>query len=452
MEPKEIVEHLKHIPLFKNLTDKRGELELYHMVEEHIVHEVSHDIGEWLFNQGKQSTQLYMILEGKLRLTRVNREGVQNYLKDVGPGDVFGETGLLLGDVHDATAEVIEPARVLYLEQAEFAEFLDKHEYTRKHLKISPHLARRKDVQRYDWMREDEWVVFAAKRHWAYLLRKTGPPLLLLIIFLPLLYLLADSEIPAKGVFSVILGLYLMMLTGLIIYQYYNWKDDLFVMTTQRIVHIERMWPLKQSFEESTLNNIQDIYELRPNFAANVLNFGDLILQTAGETVQIDMLGVPAPDKLRELIFREIERYRALDVLRSRGSIKGDLVRRLNLEPPPTTAEEETSKTERASIITLALHSLLDYFFPSSWIVAKDESTIIWRRYWAPGFIHYLKFLVPLIIITIGGVLYLNAIWESANFNWILGVWLIIEAGLFGASLWFLEDWRNDYYQVTKNR
>jgi uncharacterized membrane protein YdbT with pleckstrin-like domain len=30
--------------------------------------------------------------------------------------------------------------------------------------------------------------------------------------------------------------------------------------------------------------------------------------------------------------------------------------------------------------------------------------------------------------------------------------WLIVEGGLFGALLWFIEDWRNDYFEITPNR
>jgi len=301
-------------------------------------------------------------------------------------------------------------------------------------------------------MREDEWVVFAAKRHWAYLLRQILPPLLLLLVFTPLLYILLTSTAPMRAIFAFFITVFLISLVLLITYQYFNWKDDLFVMTTQRIVHIERVWPFRQEFEESSLENIQDIYELRPSLASQVLSFGDLILLTAGETVEIDLLGVPNPNRLRELIFREIERHRALSVLRSRGAIRDVLERRLRLEPPPPLPESETVEKPNASLAMVALVSLKEYFFPSSWVVSEDGNTIIWRRFWFPGFLRYLQTFIPFAVSTIGGAWFLASIWAAESMHWLLGVWLVLEAGLFGASIWFLEDWRNDYFQITPNR
>jgi CRP-like cAMP-binding protein len=40
------------------------------------VNEASYDAGAWLFAQGDLSDKLYLILEGAVRLTRVDRDGV----------------------------------------------------------------------------------------------------------------------------------------------------------------------------------------------------------------------------------------------------------------------------------------------------------------------------------------------------------------------------------------
>jgi membrane protein YdbS with pleckstrin-like domain len=450
MEDREIVEHLKTIPLFQDLTDERGELELYHVAP--IVHEESYDIGDWVFSQGQPSTGLYVILEGQLRLTMVDRDGITRHLKDIGPGAVLGETGLLVGDVHDATAEVLTPAKLLYIDRDEFAEILKQRPYLRHNLNMSEDVARRRSVPRFDWMRDDEWVVFSVKRHWAYLLRKILPPSILFLIFSPLFYFLMISESPARWVFGPLLGVFLAILFLLLVYQYLDWQNDYFVLTTQRIVHIENIWPIRQDFEESTIENIEDTYELRPSFAANVLDFGNLILQTAGETVQIDLVGVPNPSYLRELIFHEIQRNRALEVLRSRGAIHEVLERRLSLEPPPPMPESEPTTTKQASVVMLALQAVKEYFFPPTWSVSEGGDTIIWRRFWLPGFFRYLRVFIPLAVLTIGGAWGLMRIWEKESLHWLLGVWLLLEAFLFGWLLWIIEDWRNDYFEVTPNR
>lgn len=35
---------------------------------------------------------------------------------------------------------------------------------------------------------------------------------------------------------------------------------------------------------------------------------------------------------------------------------------------------------------------------------------------------------------------------------WFLVAWLVVETVLFAALLWYIEDWRNDYFQLTPSR
>ncbi|MBN1875726.1 MAG: cyclic nucleotide-binding domain-containing protein [Anaerolineae bacterium] len=453
LEPQQVVTYLKQIPLFQRFTGERGELELYHVAR--VVREYTYEKGSWLFGQGVISDRLLFILEGHVRLTRVDRDGITHQLGDRGPGEVLGETGLLVGDFHDVTVEALEDVRVLYILRDEFSKLCDEQPYLRRHLNVRPELSKRRNLPHFDWLRDDEWVIFAARRHWSQFVRLVMPPLLLFLLLLPVFGALVVSPNNALRLLSVILALPLLALGVLLGWQYLNWRDDFFVLTTQRIVHIERIWPLKTSFEESSLDNIEDIYELRPSLTANILNYGNLILQTAGETVQIDMDRISDPDDLREKIFREIERTRARDVLRQRGAIREALAR--YLEIADSTASVKTEMAEPAAkqpipFLTVFLGGLMDYFFPSSWSESADGGTIIWRRYWFPGFLRYMRAFVPLALLTVFGGSFLVARWGQEGTNMLLAVWLFVEAVLFGALLWFVEDWRNDYFQLTPNR
>ena len=73
MKPQEIVEKLEQVPLFEELTDERGELELYRLAK--LVEERTYRRGEWLFQQGEISDRLFIVLDGRVRLTRIDREG-----------------------------------------------------------------------------------------------------------------------------------------------------------------------------------------------------------------------------------------------------------------------------------------------------------------------------------------------------------------------------------------
>ncbi len=450
MNPEQIVEHLQKIPLFQELQDKDGELELYHVAR--IVNEATYDVGSWLFSQGDLSDRLYLILEGSVRLTRVDREGVTRQLKDVAPGDSLGLTGLLVGDFHDATAAALTEVRVLYLEHDSFADVLEERPRLRRRLTIPPELKRRQATPDFKWLRPDELVIFAVRRHWANLVRRLFAPVMLLLILAPLLYVLLSATGIAMDILAVLIGLLITALVGFGGWQYIDWRDDSFILTTQRIVHIEEVWPISEAFEESGLERIQDIHEVQTGIAANLLNFGDVILQTAGETVQIDLIGVAQPDQIREIIFREIERNRARDVLQMRGAIREKLASRLFTNEPPPAAEPLPPAPTTQSPVLLAVGAFRDYFFPPSWTVSADATTIYWRRFWMPGFVHYLSIFIPLAILTLWGLYFFPGYLSQEGSHWMLSVWLIVEGGLFGALLWFIEDWRNDYFEITPNR
>ncbi len=447
MDEKTILTYLKKVPLFSALreTDEADLLELHYLAR--IAKSIEYATGDRPFQQGDAADKLYIIVRGKLRLTRYDRQGIPRFLRDVGEGEYFGETGLVIGDFHDASAEALTTTEVLYLERQEFLDLLQKRPRLRRRLKLSAEVAHRKEAPRFEWLRGDENVVYATQRHWAYLARQ---------IFFPALALIA---LAAATVFASLYGAWpIAVLTGLaelslllaMVWVTLNWRNDHFVLTTQRVVHYEEEWPISRHLEESPLENIQDVHLVRNGLSAALFNYGDLILQTAGETVKIDLTGIPRPDEMREKIFQQIERARAQAVLQTRTRITETLEKRLRLEPI-TAAEADTapSATAPRKGFLMLWAAIRDYFFPPSWTTSTNGETIIWRRFWLAGFIKYFLLMVATLFSFIEGIAALLS--GDAN-PWQKFVWVILMLGLSSFFLWKLEDWRNDYFEITPTR
>ena len=447
MEQEKIVACLQQIPLFQDFTDRNGVLELYRVAP--LVKEVTYGVGDCLFGQGDLSDRLYYIVEGQIRLTSFDHEGQVLHLGDKGPGDSFGVAGLLVVDFHDVTAESLTPTRVLCLECGEFAELLEQRPRLQRRLNLSPDLRRVYTTPRFAWLRDDELSVFVSRRHWFYLVRRIFWLLLLLLVGAILLVSLANAVEFTLPFILIVGGLFGIPISSFLVWQIWDWQNDRFVVTTQRIVHIERQGLFRESYEEGALDDIQDVHEVRFGLTANILNFGDLILQTAGETVQIDFTGVPAPGRLRELVFREIERQQARQVAFMRGAIREKLEKRLRMEPSLPVIEAATSLPQKISTLSLVGGAIKDYFFPSSWSVSEDKTIIYWRRFWLPGFIRNLSVFVPLVVIAALGIIILS---QYPVDILIIVLWLLVESALFFALLWAIEDWRNDYFQITPTR
>ena len=100
MEP----EQLKSIPLFQTVSDE----ELSQIAP--FADEVHVDAGTRLVREGDFSYEFFAIEEGDAEVTR---EG--DHVADLGPGDFFGEIGLLEKDLRTASVEAKSEMRLITL-------------------------------------------------------------------------------------------------------------------------------------------------------------------------------------------------------------------------------------------------------------------------------------------------------------------------------------------------
>jgi CRP-like cAMP-binding protein len=103
------VERLAKIPLFAKL----GHRELEQLAAQ--VDEVSIRAGETLIAEGQPTEAFYILTGGKARVTRAGKP-----VADLGPGDFFGEIGML--DNGPATATVVAdgPGEAMVLSHVQF--------------------------------------------------------------------------------------------------------------------------------------------------------------------------------------------------------------------------------------------------------------------------------------------------------------------------------------------
>lgn len=104
-------------PIFAGLPPARIEVAARQLVP------VPVEAGEVIVRQGDAADQFYVIDSGELRVTQV-RDGDVHVLRDLGPGDVFGEIGLLRGVPRTATVTASTPAVLYGLDAAAFGELV----------------------------------------------------------------------------------------------------------------------------------------------------------------------------------------------------------------------------------------------------------------------------------------------------------------------------------------
>ena len=115
-----IVENtLKNIPLFSHLPEaaiiRLGQALLPEQL----------DAGEVLFHQGEHGTDMFIVVEGAVKVVLADEHGRELLLNECGPGEVIGELALLSQEPRAATIVATRPTHLLKLTRDVFLRFLE---------------------------------------------------------------------------------------------------------------------------------------------------------------------------------------------------------------------------------------------------------------------------------------------------------------------------------------
>ena len=97
--------------------------------------------GERLFDEGDDGDRLYVVLDGKIKLTRTSPDGRENLVSLVGPGEMFGELSLFDPRPRTMTASAVTDVRLAALAHENLRSWLTGHPDVALHLLAA--LARR---------------------------------------------------------------------------------------------------------------------------------------------------------------------------------------------------------------------------------------------------------------------------------------------------------------------
>ena len=84
--------------------------------------------GQTILQKGDPGSSLMAVLRGRVRISVVSAEGKEMTLNVIGPGEVFGEIGLLDGQPRSADATAVEETALLVLERRHFQPFLERNQ------------------------------------------------------------------------------------------------------------------------------------------------------------------------------------------------------------------------------------------------------------------------------------------------------------------------------------
>jgi CRP-like cAMP-binding protein len=109
------------VPIFSNLTNEE-------MLEvARITTDRTYRRGEMIYIAGDKGEKLYVIHEGKVKITRVSDSGKEQVIRILGPGEFLGELSLFSPEPMTDNAEVLEKTTVCIISSEKIKELMVKY-------------------------------------------------------------------------------------------------------------------------------------------------------------------------------------------------------------------------------------------------------------------------------------------------------------------------------------
>ena len=154
---------------------------------------------------------------------------------------------------------------------------------------------------RYETQESDEKIVLFLRRHF---ITNLGWLIVSVCLFLLPLFVFSFSSlsfIPYAFRFMGLIAWYLLTF-AFAFERFISWFFSVDIVTAQRIIDVSFPSILYKDISETKIEHIQDISSKTGGFIRSVLNYGDVLIQTAGTLPELNFEAVPFPSKVTEII------------------------------------------------------------------------------------------------------------------------------------------------------
>ncbi len=83
--------------------------------------------GATLFGEGRQPTGIFVLCDGRAKLSISAENGKRLMLRVAGPGEVLGLSSTLSGKPYEITAEALDASQVVFVKRKDLLKFLRDH-------------------------------------------------------------------------------------------------------------------------------------------------------------------------------------------------------------------------------------------------------------------------------------------------------------------------------------
>lgn len=147
----------------------------------------------------------------------------------------------------------------------------------------------------------EEKVILVIRRHPATNLKWIIVSVLLVFAPLILSYVPFLSFLPKEFQTLVVLLWYLVTFAFSLL-NFISWYFNVHIVTDERIIDIDYFNLIYKEVSDANIDKIQDVTYKMGGVARTMMNFGDVVIQTASEVPNFVFEAVPKPDKVAKIL------------------------------------------------------------------------------------------------------------------------------------------------------
>ncbi|MGV8025179.1 MAG: cyclic nucleotide-binding domain-containing protein [Anaerolineaceae bacterium] len=301
-----------------------------------------------------------------------------------------------------------------------------------------------------DWLQDDEVVHYINREHSLILITRMLKPIILMLALLVITGVLFNANVFTLSMMIWVVSILGVMGIGGAIWNVFDWMNDFFVITNQRVVFLEKIALIYDSRKETPLSAILSITR-QIQVIGRFYQYGDVVLRTFTGLVKFSNVAhVEAVSAIvEEQWLNHKEKITAEEQEDPEEFLRKHMLGENN--PEKTT---QTKQAEKIAEDTLSSNYYPDFFSRILKLRMVEKETIIYRTHW---FVFIRKTILPFLGFTASVIFSL-----APRYGWFGLVAegtetyqaILIAVGI-AMGIWWLYstvDWRNDYFLITPDQ
>jgi len=411
--------------------------------------EVNYKAGDIIFKEYDSADYFYTIESGQVEVLLNFKSGKPRRLALLSDADYFGERGLAKRTTRNATVRAVKDTRLWRISVDKFNALMLRNASVKAAIDVaiqSREYARQEKFHK--WLRENETVYLVTLQHRVFLIPLIAYPSGVIIggVILSLIF------------FFFQLGLVWQVAPLLIVlggagWFYWNWVDfhnDWYIVTSQRVIDIDKIVLLYESRAEAPLPVVQNAAVQTTEWGRQ-LGYGDVTINTFSGPIKFH--NIPNPQAVSDLILEQVNRTRIQQKTAERNALKNSLKTAMGIEKPPTPPPPPPMPQRKPSSSSLLFGWLKQITLQ---VREQKGDTVIYRKHpfvLAQELGAQLGGVLIILILLLLSVINLFTKWFAVidlNYTLILWVVSLVPLGALAVNIGYeYFDWKNDIYMVT---